>query len=64
MMGSGDMMARGMMARGAAGEHAMGPPMVFRVVFALAGIGAVLSYGGTLAAAGSDPAPTPSQPPP
>lgn len=35
MMGSGDMMARGMMARGAAGEHAMGPPMVFRVVFAL-----------------------------
>lgn len=35
---------------------------VFRVVFALAGIGPVLSYGGTLTAASSDEGPIPSQP--
>lgn len=37
---------------------------VFRVVFALAGIGPVLSYGGTLAAAGPDEGTASSQPSP
>ena len=35
MMGGGDMMGRGMKGRGGMGGDAMGPPMMFRMMFAL-----------------------------
>jgi len=35
MMGGGDMMGRGMMGRGMVGADAMGPPTMFRMMFAL-----------------------------
>ncbi|QHO75771.1 hypothetical protein ACH79_27300 [Bradyrhizobium sp. CCBAU 051011] len=35
MMGGGDMMGRGMKGRSGMGGDAMGPPMMFRMMFAL-----------------------------